>query len=547
MKKILIFILASLLFVGCSSATPTPEAAKKVLRVAYSGDVLSLDSSVATDGVSYEVLTAFTEGLVEYDANDAMLPGSGAAESWDVSEDGLEYVFNLKKDAVWSNGDPVTAHDFVFAWRRLADPAMANEYSMMILNAKLKNGEAVVAGTLPLDQLGVEAVDDYTLKATLEAQVPWFIALMTFPSFFPLNEKFVTEAGDNFATGPDYLLSNSAFVLTEWIQGSKIVFAKNEKYYDAAKIAIDGIDVTVIADPQTVKLQYDQGNLDVAAMSGDLVSGYVGTEDFTPIRKGYTWFMPFNQKSTNPAMLNANFRLALAWAFDRSFIVDEKLNDGSIVADGFVPRGLASSAQGEDFRDTAPKYFGYDAAKALAYWEAAKAELGVSEVTFELLVGTPGDDSGLASGAAEYIKAEVEKNLPGVTVNIKTVLKKERLELMNPSRGEYDVALTRWGPDYADPLTYLQDLLVSTSNYNYGQWVDPAFDALVADVAPGGAFAADADVRWAKLVEVEKYALDRAVVVPLWQTGAAMVIKPNVDGIEYHVLGLTNYKRTTIN
>ena len=542
MKKLLLLLLASLLFVGCT-AEPAPEEAKKVLRVAFGGDVLSLDSTVATDGVSFEVLTAFTEGLVEYDAADATLPGSGAAESWDVSEDGLEYVFNLKKDAVWSNGDPVTANDFVFAWRRLVDPALANEYSLMAQNAKLVNADAVIAGELPVDQLGVEAVDDYTLKVSLETPVPWFIALMTFPSFFPLNEKFVTEAGDNFATGPDYLLSNSAFVLTSWVQGSQIVFAKNESYYDADKTMIDGIEISIIADPQTVKLQYDQGNLDVASMSGDLVTGYVGTEDFFPIRKGYTWFMPFNQKSENKAVLNANFRLAIGWAFDRDFIVDEKLNDGSIVADGFVPRGLASSVDGEDFRDSAPKYFGYDAAKALAYWEAAKADLGVDEVTFELLVGTPGDDSGLAAGAPEYIKAEVEKNLPGVTVEIKTVLKKERLELMNPSRAEYDVALTRWGPDYADPLTYLQDLLISGSNYNYNNWNDPVYDAMVAEVAPGGALSSDPVARWAKLIEIEGYALDTAIVVPLWQTGSAMVIKPNVTGIEYHVLGMTNYKR----
>ncbi|MDP3444581.1 MAG: ABC transporter substrate-binding protein, partial [Ignavibacteria bacterium] len=156
MKKLLLLLLASLLFVGCT-AEPAPEEAKKVLRVAFGGDVLSLDSTVATDGVSFEVLTAFTEGLVEYDAADATLPGSGAAESWDVSEDGLVYVFNLKKDAVWSNGDPVTAKDFVFAWRRLVDPALANEYSLMAQNAKLVNADAVIAGELPVDQLGVEA------------------------------------------------------------------------------------------------------------------------------------------------------------------------------------------------------------------------------------------------------------------------------------------------------------------------------------------------------------------------------------------------------
>lgn len=545
MKKLLLLILASLLFVGCA-ADPAPVETKKVLRVAFGGDVLSLDSNVATDGVSFEVLTAIAEGLVEYDAADATLPGSGAAESWDVSEDGLEYVFHLKEAAVWSNGDPVTANDFVFAWRRLVDPALANEYSLMAQNAKLKNADAVIAGTLPVEELGVEAVDDYTLKVTLETPVPWFIPLMTFPSFFPLNEKFVTEAGDNYATGPDYLLSNNAFVLTDWVQGSQIVLAKNDKYYGAADVAIDGVEISIIADPQTVKLQYDQGNLDVASMSGDLVTGYVGTDDFFPIKKGYTWFFDFNQASDNAAVKNENFRLAIGWAIDRSFIVDDKLNDGSIVADGFVPRGLASSVDGVDFRDSAPKYFGYDAAKALEYWTAAKAELGVETVTFELLVGAPGDDAGLAIGAPEYIKAEVEKNLPGVTVEIKTVLKKERLELMGRERSEYEVGLTRWGPDYADPLTYLQDLLVSDSNYNYANFDDATYDALVADVAPGGALSTDPAARWAKLVEIEGYALDTAVVVPLWQTGSAMVIKPNVKGIEYHVLGQTSYKRATI-
>lgn len=545
MKKILLIILASLLFVGCT-ADPAPVETKKVLRVAFGGDVLSLDSNVATDGVSFEVLTAFTEGLVEYDALDATLPGSGAAESWDVSADGLEYVFHLKEAAVWSNGDPVTANDFVFAWRRLVDPALANEYSLMAQNAKLKNADAVIAGTLPVEELGVEAVDEFTLKVTLETPVPWFIPLMTFPSFFPLNEKFVTEAGANYATGPDYLLSNSAFVLTEWVQGSQIVLAKNDKYYGVADVAVDGLEISIIADPQTVKLQYDQGNLDVAAMSGDLVTGYVGTEDFFPIRKGYTWFFDFNQASDNAAVKNENFRLAVGWAIDRSFIVDDKLNDGSIIADGFVPRGLASSVDGVDFRDSAPKYFGYDATKALAYWTAAKAELGVEAVTFELLVGAPGDDAGLAIGAPEYIKAEVEKNLPGVTVEIKTVLKKERLALMGRDRSEYEVGLTRWGPDYADPLTYLQDLLVSDSNYNYANFDDATYDALVADVAPGGALSTDPAARWAKLVEIEGYVLDTAVVVPLWQTGSAMVIKPNVKGIEYHVLGQTSYKRATI-
>ena len=538
-KALFIVLMASLALMGCSSSTP--EAASNVLRVAAPGDVLTLDSTLATDGFSFEVIQSFTEGLVNYAADDSIVPA--VAQTWDVSADGTEYVFHLNPSAKWSNGDPVTASDFVFAWQRLANPATASEYAIMLQTAHVLNAVDIAAGTKTPDTLGVEAVDANTFKVTLDSSVPYFMQLMTFPSFLPLNQAFFEAQGANYATGPDSLLSNGPFILSDWVQGSLITTAKNENYVDAANVKIDGVEWHIIPEAQTIKLEYEQDNLDVAAMTGDLVAAYTGTEDFYQIMKGYTWYMPFNLESANPAISNTNFRLAIAWAFDRSFIVNDKLNDGSIIAGGFEPKGLSTGPDGKDFRAAAPVYFGYDVAKAQAYWDAAKAELGTDKVSFDLLVGDS-SDSGLASGAPEYIKAEVEKNLVGVTVNIVTTTKKDRLEKMKT--GDFEVGMTRWGPDYADPLTYLNDLLIAGSTWNFSRWDNAEYNALIASTSPGGDLSTDLNARWSALIQAEGIALDQAVVVPMWQTGGAMIIKPNVSGIEYHVVGMTNYKNTVI-
>lgn len=539
LKSLLVLLMASLVLVGCS-AKPA-EAASKVLRVAAPGDVLTLDSVLATDGFSFEVITAFTEGLVVYAADDTVVPA--VATSWTVSADGKEYVFSLDPNAKWSNGDAVTANDFVYAWQRLADPATAAEYAIMLQTAHVLNAADIASGAKTKDTLGVEAVDATTLKVTLDAAVPYFLQLMTFPSFLPQNQKFVEAQGASYATSAATLLANGPFVLTDWVQGSLLTTAKNTAYVNADAVKVDGVEWHIIAESQTIKLEYEQGNIDVAAMTGDLVAAYRDSADFTQIMKGYTWYMPFNTESDNAALANENFRKAVAWSFDRSFIVDQKLNDGSIVAKGFVPVGLATGPTGNDFRTDAPEYFGYDVAKAQEFWAAAKTELGVDTATFELLVGDS-SDSGLASGAPEFLKAEIEKNLPGVTVNIVTTTKKDRLDKMKT--GDYEAGLTRWGPDYADPLTYLFDLLVSGNTWNFSKWNNPEYDALIASVSPGGDLATDLNTRWTKLIEAEGMALDKAVVVPIWQTGGAMIIKPNVKGIEYHVIGMTSYKNAVI-
>ena len=198
-KFLMIFVFSIVTLTACSG--DSESSSEKILKVAKDTELASMDQHIATDGLSFEVIAATIEGLYTSDADGNAIPA--IAKSYDVSEDGLVYTFHLREDAKWSNGDPVTANDFVYAWRRLVDPNTASEYAFIMDVAGVKNAASVNAGEASLEELGVKAVDDSTLEVTLALPVPYFLQLMTFPSFFPMNEAFVTEKGADYAQSPD--------------------------------------------------------------------------------------------------------------------------------------------------------------------------------------------------------------------------------------------------------------------------------------------------------------------------------------------------------
>ncbi len=533
LKRILLSLVILVLAVGCS--TPKSDV-EQVLRIAKDNDVASLDTNVATDGLSFEVIKTFTEGLMEYDKDGNIV--EGVATKYDVSTDGTVYTFTLRDNAKWSNGDKVTAADFVFSWRRLVDPAMATEYSYMAEAIMIKNASAIIKGEKPLTDLGVKAVNDTTLEVTLETAVPYFIQLMTFPVFHPLNEKFVTEKGDAYAKSADALLSNGPWTVTEWTEGTKIRVEKNKTYWNADKINLEAIEFLFIKDYQTAALSFENGDVDIAKISSDLVDRYKDDDFFYTNELGYTWYVAPNQ--LNDTLKNENLRLALALSFDKAYITDTILHDGSKVADYIVPVGLATGPDGKDFRDGAETFLSFDKAKALEYWNAAKTELGVTSLTLELLV----DDAADTKAVAEFLQTEWKTNLPGLNVTIQVQPKKNRLQLMRD--GTFQLGLTRWGPDYADPFTYLGDLFQTGVNYNYGRFSDAEYDALIQTTAPGGSLSTKAQERWDALHEAEAVLLEQAGILPAWQSGEALLINTKVSGFEYHVVGQPSYRNVVI-
>ena len=563
MKRIVALVLAMVMVLGLAAcggssapaATAAPAAAgdaapadtaaaadgDKVLNVMVEVEVESLDPQVATDGTSFEVIANYTDGLTQMDADGAAVPA--IAESWDVSEDGTVYTFHLRQDANWSNGEPVTADDFIFAWQRAVDPALASEYSYMFSQiGQVKNAAAIIAGEMDKSELGVKAIDSKTLEVTLEVPVSYFLSLMYFPTFYPVNQAFFEGLADGtFGTSPETVLSNGAFVLTSYEPAAlSFSLTKNPDYYDADKVQLDGLNYQVIKDSQQAYMSYQNGDLDIVMLSGDQVEQVEGDPELTITGAGYLWYLTLNMDKV-PALDNQNMRLALSNAVNRASIVDDVVKDGSVATYTAVPPQFAAGPDGSDFSADQTMFSDVcadDAAKAAEYYEAAKAELGTDTFEFDLLV----EDQTETQNVAAVIKDQVEKALPGVTLNIKVEPKKQRVADIQD--GNYEVCLTRWGPDYADPMTYL-GMWVTDCDNNYGLWSDAEFDAIIADCTTG-AYITDAEARWNAMYDAVKIVMDQAVIVPMYTKANANMIKTGVEGIEFHPVALNRVYKNTV-
>ena len=530
---------------AAGDAAPADTAAAadgdKVLNVMVEVEVESLDPQVATDGTSFEVIANYTDGLTQMDADGAAVPA--IAESWDVSEDGTVYTFHLRQDANWSNGEPVTADDFIFAWQRAVDPALASEYSYMFSQiGQVKNAAAIIAGEMDKSELGVKAIDSKTLEVTLEVPVSYFLSLMYFPTFYPVNQAFFEGLADGtFGTSPETVLSNGAFVLTSYEPAAlSFSLTKNPDYYDADKVQLDGLNYQVIKDSQQAYMSYQNGDLDIVMLSGDQVEQVEGDPELMISGAGYLWYLTLNMHDV-PALDNQNMRLALSNAVNRVSIVEDVVKDGSVATYTAVPPQFAAGPDGSDFSADQEMFSDVcadDTAKAAEYYEAAKAELGTDTFEFELLV----EDQTETQNVAAVIKDQVEKALPGVTLNIKVEPKKQRVADIQD--GNYEVCLTRWGPDYADPMTYL-GMWVTDCDNNYGLWSDAAFDAIIADCTTG-AYITDAEARWNAMYDAEKIVMDQAVIIPLYTKANANMIKTGVEGIEFHPVALNRVYKDTV-
>ncbi len=500
-------------------------AAKQVLNRTENQEIPTMDVSKSTDTLGSQILGNTMEGLYRLDKDNKPIPA--AAESSTKSEDGKKYTFKLRKDAKWSNGDPVTAKDFVYAWQRLLDKNTAAEYAFIAYY--IKNAEAINKGEKPLTDLGAKAVDDYTLEVELEKPVPYFLNLMAFPSYYPLNEKFVKEKGDKFGLEADTTLYNGPFVMASWKHEQGWQLKKNDKYWDNKTVKLEEINYSVVKEVATKVNLYDTGSIDFTLLSGEFVDKYKSNkEEYGEYSEASTFFLRLNQKRNgqDTPLKSKKLREAIALSIDKKGLANVILNNGSKATDQLVPKGLATGPDGKDYQDTFKNGLKYDPKKGAAAWEAAKKELGKDQVTIELL----SYDDGTAKKIADYFKDQIEKNLKGVTVNTKIQPFKQKLKL--ESAQDYEISFAGWSPDYSDPMTFI-DMFESKSPYNQMSYSNPKYDEMVKKA--GNELMSDAKKRWETLGKAEKLLLEEdAGMVPLYQTGRAYVMKPNVKGIVKH-------------
>ena len=520
-KVLLALTTAASMLAGCGSKTDTDT-----FRFANDTDIVGMDSTVVDDAMSFNAITAITDGLTTVDVKGNTIPG--IAKSWDVSNNGLTYTFHLR-DAKWANGDKVTAQDFVYSWHRIIKNAGNYAYMLGSEGASIKNADSLInLGTAATDEqlntLGIKATDDKTVVVDLEKNVPYFVGLMSFPCYFPQNQKFVEKCGKNYATKPEYILGNGAYKMTKWIKGNKATFTKNDKYYDAKSVKTKNIEMYLVQDPKTAAQNFDNGKVDYAIINSTLVDKYKGKDTFKTIREGYLAYLICNFKADTTA--NKNLRHALSYAINRKDLCDNILKDGSQPATGFVPAQLCKSPSGKDFRKESGKYVDYDVKKAQEYLDAAKKELGTDTITVDLLYGT--DESPMDT-FAEYLQGSFTK-LKGLKVNMVATVKKDRIYNREAS-GNFQIACTRWAPDYADPTTFLNVLASSNSN-NYGKWENAQYNSLLKQAQNE----TDVNKRWNELLEAEKVMMDDMPNIPVVQTGTAALQAKNVKGLVHNTV-----------
>ncbi|EXY04596.1 peptide ABC transporter substrate-binding protein [Bacillus cereus] len=526
----------SLLLTACSSeeketknnakATNKNET-KQSISLPYIAEIPTMDVTKATDSESMNVMRNVFEGLYILGEDNKVIPG--VAKSYEMSEDKKTYTFHLR-DSKWSNGTPVTAADFVFSWKRAVNPNTAAEYAFLFFD--VRNAKRINSKELPIDQLGVKAIDDKTLEVQLEQPVPYFINLTTFATFLPINEKYFESQGTQYGLEADQLVYNGAFTLNNWKHEQGFQLKKNSNYWDAKTVKLDEINFDIVKDKSTEINLYEAGQIDRVGLTGEFVDKYRKNPDFRERSEVTVQFLRMNQK--NDVLKNKNARLAISQAMNKKAFVDTVLNNGSLPADGFIPTEFAKGSDGKDFRKENGNLAKDDVNAAKENWKRARQELKKEQITLELLTS----DNAIAKKNAEYLKGELEKNLEGLTVHVKPQPRKQQIQLLLNS--DYDLGVDVWAPDIPDPITFL-DLFTTDSTYNFDKYSNKAYDELIHQVKTD--LAGNENTRWETMKRAEKILLEDGAVAPFYQPGRSYLQRSSINGIVTNDFGGEfNYK-----
>ncbi|WP_054951384.1 peptide ABC transporter substrate-binding protein [Numidum massiliense] len=489
-------------------------AKEQVIHMNERAEPPDLDSATSTDAASHMILSNVMEGLVILDKDMKPIPGM-AEELPEISDDGKTYTFKLR-DAKWSDGSPVTANDFEYAWKRALNPETKSQYAFIF--SEIKNAEAYNKGKAKAEDVGVKAVDEKTLEVTLEHPVPYFTSKMAFSTFYPQKQEFVEKMGKKYAKEDDALLYNGPFKLANWKHESGWEYVKNENYWDVDSVKLDKVTWDVVKDTSTGIDLYETGKFDVTLLSQDFVTQYKDREDFTTRPEFVTAYLEFNL--LDPFLKNDKIRAAIAGAFDKETHAKVIMNDGSTAAYGFVPPGMAGpeGTDGEPYRE----YVGeiktaQNVEEAKKLFKEGLKELGLSKPPkLEYLT----DDNDTARRTAEFLQEEFKKNL-GLEIEINQQTFAARLDLAREKK--FQLYLSLWGADYNDPLSFM-DLFVTDGPYNDASWSNKTFDEAIKFSQTSG----DQKARVDKMAEAEKLLIKEAPIAPLYYRHRAYLWRPEI-------------------
>jgi oligopeptide transport system substrate-binding protein len=498
-----------------SASASEPSGTPKEFRFTLGSEPPSLDPAIMTDAQSFIVGQGLYEGL--FRLNPEGVPEPALAESYTVSEDNKTYTFQLRKDAKWSNGDPVTAHDFEYSWKRVLNPDTGSEYAYMLYY--LENGEKYNTGEVSADEVGVKALDDYTLEVKLNSATPYFLDIITHSSYWPVNKNAV-EGKPDWATDISTIVTNGAFRLTEWEHGAKLVLTKNPDYHGKDKINFDKVTITVVEEDSTVFNLFQTDKIDwIGAQAGSVPTDQVqqmiqsGQAQVIPIAS--TYYYLFN--TTKKPFSNVKIRKAFAMAVDRQAIIDNVTKANQQPAFGLVPPSI-KGVDGKSFREMYPDgYFQENLEEAKKLLAEGLQEEGLSafpEVT--LLYNTNEGHKAIAEAIVDMWR----KNL-GVEVKLANQEWGTFLETRDAQ--QFDIARAGWGADYNHAMSFTFDLIHSASGNNDGRYSNAQVDQLLNEAVA----ASDDKVILEKIAQAEKIAIEEDMaVLPIYYYTTVTMLKP---------------------
>ncbi|WP_289136167.1 peptide ABC transporter substrate-binding protein [uncultured Brevibacillus sp.] len=505
-------------------ATPsTPAAEKKpqVLRLNLHSEPPTGDPGLAEDTTSGAIILATFDGLTRIGSDEK--PHEAAAESYTVSDDKLTYTFKIR-DHKWSNGDPVTAHDFEYAWKRALDPKTASNYAYQLYY--IKNGEKANKGEAKLDDVGVKALDDKTLEVKLENPTPFFLELLAFRTYFPVNQK-VVQANEKWAGDAKTHIGNGPFKIESWEHKSKLVIVKNDNYWDKDNVKLDKIEFSMVEDENTELSMFDNGELDWAGsptsdLPTDAIPALKEQGKLTTQAIAGTYWYKFNTEK--PPFNNIKIRKAFTYSIDRQSLIDNILQRGQLPATGAVPPSMVLNPNGY-FKDN-------DQETAKKLLEEGMKELGITKLPVITLSYNTSEGH---KKIAEAIQDQWKKNL-GVEVKLEN--KEWKVYLEDLHQGNYQIGRMGWLGDFNDPINFLELYKDKMGGNNDTRWENPQFKEFLNQSAKE----ADLDKRKKILADAEQILMDEMPIMPIYFYTQSWVQKPGVKGVQITGLGDVDWK-----
>ncbi|WP_054700501.1 peptide ABC transporter substrate-binding protein [Secundilactobacillus odoratitofui] len=484
---------------------------------------------------SFTKLRSSTEGLFRLGKNSHV--NAGLAKSYTVSKNAKVYTFNLRQNARWSDGEPITASDFVYSWQRSVAPKTRSVNAGLFTG--IKNATQVRKGTLPVSKLGVKALSKHRLQVTLSHPIVYFETLLAYPLFAPQHKAMVDRYGNRYGMSADTQLYSGPFKLVHWKADSKTrTLVPNPYYWDKAHVYLKRLTITTQKSPAASLKAFNAGKIAETQLIGAQIPANEDRTDYVvrpfSLMRDINYNFNTANKSAKQLINNRNARLAISHAIDRKLLINTALQNASLPPKGFVTVGLSkNNLTHSDFADQqrGTSYVKGNPSVAKQEWQLACNQLKQSRFTLTLTI--PNDLVSLKVGT--NIKQQLMKRLNGLTINLNTIPSKQLTK--QATQGHYELLLSGWGADYPDPLTFLQ-IMTDNSRHNYGHWQNQTYNELVDQISDSQN--GNAQTRWEQMLTAEKLLMTQQAITPLYQQADSYLTDAKLNGVVHNISGVVN-------